>query len=78
MSPSKNLFKVLIITTSGARKFPISLTKRFLYFFSAEREDHYGAEKITKIELSRVLVTSFDKFHHLSNHCIFALRSVVP
>ena len=78
MSPSKNLFKVFIITISAARKFPISPTQRFLYFFSAEREDDHGAEKITKIKISRVLVTSFDKFHHLRNHNIFGFRSVVP
>ena len=36
------------------------------FFFSAEREEDYGAKKITKIKLARVLVTSCDKFHHFS------------
>ena len=78
MSPSKNLSQVLIITTPGRRKFPNSPTQRFLYFFSAEREENYGAEKMTKIKLTRALVTSFDEFHHLSNHNIFGFCSFVP
>ena len=57
------------------RFLSLPLQERFLYFFSAEREEDYGAEKITKIKLARVLVTSFDEFHYLSNNNIFG---VVP
>ena len=52
--------------------------QRFLYFSLAQREEDYGAEKITKIKLARVLVTSFDKFYHFCNHYIFGFCSVVP
>ena len=55
-----------------------SKTKRFenLFFSSREGED-YGAENMTKIKLARVLVTSFDKFHHFWNHYIFGFCFVV-
>ena len=36
----------------------------FFVFSSLEREEDYGAEKMTKIKFARVLVTSFDKFYH--------------
>ena len=61
---SENLPQVFIITTPGRRKLPISPKQRFLYFSSPEREEDYGAEKMTKIKFARVLVTSFDKFYH--------------
>ena len=78
MSLSKNRPQVLIITTSGRRKVTISLKQRFLYFSSAEREEDYGAEKMAKITLARVLVASFDKFCHFCNHYIFGFCSVAP
>ena len=40
-------------------------------FHPAERGQGYGAEKTAKVKLVRVLVTSFDKFHHLCNRYIF-------
>ena len=64
---SKNPPQVLITTTyhyhyhsrPGRRKLTISPKKRFLQFSSTEREEDYGAEKMTKIKLATVLVTSF-------------------
>ena len=58
------------------RKLPIPPEKRFLkiYIFPAERgAEDYGVEKNTKIKPTRVLVTSFDKFHHLCKLYIFGL-----
>ena len=46
------LSQVLIITTPDRRKLPISLTP-YLYFFSAGREEDYGAEKIINIKLEK-------------------------
>ena len=40
--------------------------------------ENYGAEKMTKIKLLRVLVTNFDKFHHLCNFFIFGYCLFVP
>ena len=40
-------------------------------FHPAERGKDYAAEKMTKVKLARVLVTSFDKFHHLCYFYIF-------
>ena len=77
MPLSKNLPPVIIITTAGRRKLTISSKQRFLYFSSAEKEEDYGAEKMTKIKLVRVLVTSFDKFHHFCNLHIFGFCSVL-
>ena len=76
--PQGKTLPQLLITTPGRRKLPISLKQRFLYFSSAESGEDYGAEKMTKIKVARLLVTSFDKFHHLCNHCIFDFCSVVP
>ena len=47
------------------------------FFLSRKRED-YGAEKMTKAKLVRVLVTYFDKFHNLCNLSIFYFCFVVP
>ena len=44
--------------------FPQLKCFKNLFFRSREGED-YRAENMTKIKLARVLVTSFDKFHHL-------------
>ena len=43
-----------------------------------ERGEDYGAEKTTKIKLVTILVTTFDKFHHLCNLYIFDFCFVVP
>ena len=42
---------------------PLPLHNLFCIFFSAEREEDYGVEKMTKIKLATVLITSFNKFH---------------
>ena len=57
--------QVLIITTPGRRKLPISPEQCFLKicFSPAERGEDYGVEKMTKIKLVTILVTSFDKLH---------------
>ena len=45
-----------------------SQTRFFENLFSpVEREEDYGAEKMTKIKLARLLVTTFDKFYHFCN-----------
>ena len=36
-------------------------------FHPAERGEDYGVEKMAKVKLVRVLVTSFDKFHNLDS-----------
>ena len=48
-----------------------------IYFSPAERGD-YGAEKMTKIKLAKVLITSFNKFHHFCNDYIFGFCFIVP
>ena len=40
------------------------------------RGEDYGVKKITKIQPTRELITSFDKFHHLCNLSTFA--SFIP
>ena len=64
MPPSKTLPQILIITPPGRRKLSISLEQHFLkiYFFPSRKGmggEDYGIEKITKIEPTSVLVTSF-------------------
>ena len=49
-----------------------------LFFPSRKGGEDYGVEKITKIKPTRVVVTSFDKFHHLCNLYIFRFCFVVP
>ena len=74
----KNIPQVFIITSClGRRKLTNSPKQQFLYFSSAEREEDYGAEKMTKIKLAKVLLKSFDKFHHFCNLYIFGFCSVV-
>ena len=46
-------------------------------FFTSRKGKDYGAEKMAKIKLVRVLVTSFDKFHHFCNLYVFGLCFVV-
>ena len=68
MLPSKTLFQVLIVTIPPpppeTRKLPISPSQSFLRI-------PQRAEKMTKIKLARILVTSFDKSH------IFALFTIL-
>ena len=61
----------------GRRELPISPGQLFLkiYFSPSRKSEDYGAEKMAKIELERVLVTSFDKFHHICNLYCFGLFS---
>ena len=49
-----------------------------LFFPQQKDGENYGAEKMNKIKLLRVLVTSFDKFHHLCNLYIFYFYFAVP
>ena len=70
---------------SQTRKLPISPEQRFLeiYFPLAERGGDMElyklpSVKMTRIKLARILVTSFNKFHHLYNLYIFGFCSVVP
>ena len=59
---------------------PISSEQGFLKIcFSPSRKGGgYGAEKMAKVKLARVLVASFDKFIHLCNLYIFGLCFDVP
>ena len=68
MPPNKTLPQVFIITSSsppppGGRKLPIPLEQHFskVYVSPVERGEDYGAEKMPKIKLAKVLATSFDK-----------------
>ena len=78
MPPSKTLPQVFII---NPRQKEITNSSRNdfsedLFFLSREEgEEDYGVEKITKSE--SLLVTSFDKFHHLCSLYIFGFCLVV-
>ena len=63
----------------GRKKLPISSNQGFpkICFSPSRKGEDYGAEKMTKVKLVRVLVTSFDKFHHLCNLHIFGLCFVL-
>ena len=80
MHSSKTFLQIFIITNPRRSNLPVSSKQRFLkiYFSPAERGEDYGAEKIIKIKLARILVTSFDKFHHFCNLYIFGFCFVVP
>ena len=57
--------------------------QRFLKIYFPQQKggwgvgENYGVEKINKIKPTRVLVTNFDKFHHLCNLYIFGFSFVV-
>ena len=53
-----------LLQAEGNYPFPPNKFFENLFFPSREGED-YGAENMTKIKLARILVTSFDTFHHL-------------
>ena len=81
--PQSKLSPRFLSWTRGRRNLPIPPDQHFLKicFSPAERglgEEDYGAEKITKIKPRRVLVTSFDKFHHLCSIFVFGFCFVVP
>ena len=66
MTPSMTLLQVFIIATLGRKKLPISPKESVLKnTFLSRVEEDYRAANMTKIKLARVVVTSFDKFHHL-------------
>ena len=59
--------KILSLST-GRIKLIIPPEQRFLkVFFSEMGEKDYAAKKMIKIKTAMVLVTKFDKFHHLCN-----------
>ena len=64
----------------GRRKLPISPNSIFWksVFSPSGRGKDYEAEKMTKIKLARILVLSFNKFHHLCSLYIFDFCFVVP
>ena len=68
MPPSKTLLQVFIITPQAEGNYPFLPNIVFWrsIFFPAERggRENYGG-KNTKIKPARVLVTSFEKYHHL-------------
>ena len=78
MPSRKILPQVFIINTQAEGNHPFLPSSVFLrsIFSPAERGD-YGVEKITKIKPTRVLVTGFDKFHHLCNLNVFGFCFVV-
>ena len=51
----------------GRKRLPISSKKLFLkiYFSPAQKREDFSLRKLLKIKLVSVLVTRFDKFHHL-------------
>ena len=72
--------QILIIITLSRRKSLISTKTTFFenLFFTSRTWEDYGAAKMTKIKLARVLVTSFNKFYHfcklyIIRFCFFVL-----
>ena len=51
----------------GRKRLPISSKKLFLkiYFSPAQKREDFSLRKLLKIKLVSVLVTRFEKFHHL-------------
>ena len=82
--PQVKLSHRFLSSPPGRRNLRIPPKQRFLkiYFFPADRENYgeryYEVEKVTKIKPTRVLVTIFDRFHHLCNLCIFGFCFIVP
>ena len=57
-----------ILTITRRQNEIIHLSQTVVYedlFFTSRKGKDYGAEKMTKLKTVRVLVTCFDKFHHL-------------
>ena len=68
--------KLSPITPQAEGNYPFLLNSVFWrsIFSTVERgEEEYGVEKNTKIKPMRVLVTNFDKFHHICNLYIWFL-----
>ena len=62
----------------GRREWRIPPEQRFLKIFFPEQKEGERIMELKKLpKLTRVLVTSFDKFHHLCNLYIFGLCFVV-
>ena len=76
---SKTYICSFLLIPQGRWKLVIS-SERFLKICSppAERGKDYGADKMSKIKLGTILVTDFDKFHHLCSLCIFAFCFILP
>ena len=71
----KILPQVIIIITPSRRKLSVSLKQRYLkiYFSQTESGKDYGAEKMPKIKLTKVLFTNFNEIHHFCNIYVFGL-----
>ena len=71
----KSLPQVIIIITPSRRKLSVSLKQRYLknYFSQTESGKDYGAEKMPKIKLTKVLFTNFNEIHHFCNIYVFGL-----
>ena len=82
MLQCKTRSQVFIITSQAEGNYSFLSNSVFWrsIFSRAERwGEDYGVEKITKIKPTRrVLVTSFDKFHHLCNLNIFGFCFAMP
>ena len=86
MPPSKTLSHVLIIIPRRPRQREILnffLLGRILWILNLSaggwgERNYERDEKVTKIKLVRVLVTSFNKSHHLCTFDIFGYCFVVP
>ena len=76
-APKQNSLPGFYLYPPGRRELPIPPEQRFLKTFFPEEKgvEDYGVEKIPK--LTKLSVTSFDKFHHLCNLYIFGLCFVV-
>ena len=78
----KTLSQILMMTPQVEENylFPQTLALK-IYFYPLQKRERegrdYGVGKMTKDELSRVLITSFDKFPHLCNLYIFYSCSAV-
>ena len=74
MPPKKKSLPGFYYYPPGRQELSIPPKKRFLKIFFPEQERGERIMELKKlIKLTRVLVTSFDKFHHLCNFYIFSL-----
>ena len=73
-APKKKSLPGFYYYPPGRQELSIPPKKRFLKIFFPEQERGERIMELKKlIKLTRVLVTSFDKFHHLCNFYIFSL-----
>ena len=70
---SEILPQVIIIITPNRRKLSVSLKQRYLknYFSQTESGKDYGAEKMPKLKLTKVLFTNFNEIPPLLQHLRF-------